>query len=393
MLDRFKEPVFWLQDIIEHLRVSQRRKTMRQPGKGTDYSQEKDVIRRTVASLHPKRMQLRVVDIIQTTPTTKTFRFERIDGPLPPFRPGQYINLFVTVDGIQTSRPYSIASPPDEHVLELSVKDNPGGFVAPYLLHDLSKGDELETSGPAGSFYYEPLIDGNDLVFLAGGSGITPFMSIINDLVPHNPSIKIHLIYGNRHPNDVIYGNELSMLSDSNPNFKYSLVISEPPEDYQGFAGFIDSKLIRYLLGEVADKTYYICGPSAMYDFCLTALSELGIPSFKIKRELYGPPADVTHQPGWPEGLLPETVFNVDVLGVKSIRAIASEPLMNTLERYGIVVPAICRVGECSACRIQLLSGSVFMPADTGIRSSDREHGYIHACVAYPLDDLDIRIS
>jgi len=76
--------------------------------------------------------------------------------------------------------------------------------------------------------------------------------------------------------------------------------------------------------------------------------------------------------------------------GGKTLRAPAGEPLMNTLERYGIVVPAVCRSGACSACRMRLLSGRVFQPAHTALRESDREHGYIHACVSYPLEDLRI---
>jgi len=149
-----------------------------------------------------------------------------------------------------------------------------------------------------------------------------------------------------------------------------------------------------------------------MYDFCLAALKELGVPSYRIKRELYGPPADVTKEPGWPGGLSADTVFNVEVVnlppacvppsvpptrggderGGKTIRAPAGEPLMNSLERYGVVVPAVCRSGACSACRARLLSGRVFQPAHTGLRESDRQHGYIHACVSYPLEDLRIHL-
>jgi ferredoxin len=76
----------------------------------------------------------------------------------------------------------------------------------------------------------------------------------------------------------------------------------------------------------------------------------------------------------------------------KVIRAPAGEPLLNTLERYDIVVPAVCRTGACSACRAKLLSGRVFMPAHTALRESDRQHGYIHTCVSYPLEDLRIQI-
>jgi len=458
------EIIYWLQDVREHMRVSRRRKTLRQPGRGFDYTDDKfrDVVQRVVSRIHPRRMRLRVTEVIQETPTAKTFRFERTDGPLPPFRPGQYVNVFVDVDGVLTSRPYSIASalplsspslgekeiplsspplvgkepplssPPmggkegGSETLELTVRDRPGGFVAPYLLNEVQVGDELETTGPAGYFYHEPLIDGDDLVFLAGGSGITPFMSIIRDVFGRGEvtsPLHIYLLYGSRVPDDVIYGDELAALAAGHPNFDYALVISEPPPGYEGdregdhkgdprgrpyLTGFLDANLIREQVGDpstgspprvlavagqaVVGKTFYVCGPNVMYDFCLAALEELGVPAYKIKRELYGPPADVTQEPGWPEGLSADTVFYVEVVGRGMIRAPAGEPLLNTLERYGIVVETVCRSGACSACRARLLSGRVFMPAHTGLRESDRQHGYIHTCVAYPLENLRIRL-
>jgi Na+-transporting NADH:ubiquinone oxidoreductase subunit NqrF len=219
----------------------------------------------------------------------------------------------------------------------------------------------------------------------------------------------MHLFYGSRTPDDVIYAEELAQLADR-PDFSYTLVISEPPSgagartgDHNSqmgagglpyLTGFLDSKLIRGQIGDVTGKTFYLCGPNVMLDFCLAALQELGVPPHKIRRELYGPPADVTKEPGWPEALPAGALFNVEIVGrvQRAIRAPAGEPLLNSLERYGIVVPAVCRSGECSACRTRLVSGQVFMPAHTGLRASDREHGYIHACVSYPLQDLQIRL-
>ena len=87
-----------------------------------------------------------------------------------------------------------------------------------------------------------------------------------------------------------------------------------------------------------------------------------------------------------------DTVFSVHVEGRQAIQAPAGEPLLNSLERYGLAVPAVCRAGECSACRTRLLAGRVFQPAHTGLRESDRVYGYIHACVSYPLEDLTIRL-
>jgi len=394
------EILYWLQDVREHLRISQQRKALRRPGRGVDYAAAGEPVSRIVERLHPKRMRLRVSEIVRETPSARTFRLERIDGPLPPFRAGQYVNVFVDVDGVFTSRPYSIASPPGAERLELTVRDKPGGFVAPFLLNQLQVGDELETTGPAGSFYHEPLIDGDDLVFLAGGSGITPFMSILRDTLRRDLPLKMHLLYGSRTPGDVIFGDELAALAAEHANLRYAPVISEPPPGYAGLAGFLDADLIRRQIGDVAGKTFYICGPQVMYDFCLAALTELGAPRHKIRRELYGPPANVTQEPGWPEGLSADTLFEVTVRGGASIRTLtgsvlcapAGEPLINSLERYGVVLPAVCRAGECSACRTRLLAGRGFMPAHTGLRESDREHGYIHACVAYPLTDLEIRL-
>jgi ferredoxin len=204
--------------------------------------------------------------------------------------------------------------------------------------------------------------------------------------------LQIHLLYGSRVPDDVIFDAELTALADAHPGLHYSPIISEPPPGYGGRCGFLDARTIREQAGDLAGKTVYICGPNVMYDFCLEALIKLGVPEYKIKRELYGPPDDVTNEPGWPPGLDAGTIFEVEVDGRAAIRAAAGEPLLNSLERYGIVVPVICRAGECSACRTRLLSGRVFQPAGTDLRESDREHGYIHACVSYPLENLRIRV-
>ncbi len=401
------ELLYWLQDLGQYLRVSRQRRALRAPGQGVDYATPTDTTQTIVSRLHPTRMRLRVTSVAQSTPTSKTFYLDRIDGPLPPYRPGQYVNLFVDIDGVLTSRPYSIASSPGSDRLELTVRDKPHGFVAPYLLNEVRVGHEFEATGPTGTFYHEPLIDGQELVFLAGGSGITPFMSILRHALQTEkdpPHLDIHLLYGSRVPDDVIYGEELAELAAVHPNLHYALVVSEPPagfetggHDHPCLTGFLSAELIRKQVPDPAGKTYYICGPGAMYDFCLDALAELGVPRHKIKRELYGPPDNVTQDPGWPAGLEAATAFDVHAEvpgseGVVTIRAVAGEPLLNSLERYGLVVPALCRAGECSHCRIRLLHGQVYMPSHTALRESDRQHGYVHACVSYPLQDLRIRI-
>ncbi len=388
------EIVSWLRDVGAHLRVVQKRKQLRKPGQGEDYTHTRfdGLVPRVVEPIHPSRMALRVTEVIRETASARTLRFERTDGPLPPFRPGQYVNLYVEIDGVRTSRPYSISSAPGVEHLDLTVRGKPGGFVSHHLMARVLKGDEMESSGPAGHFYHEPLIDGDDLVFLAGGSGITPFTSLVRDAARRGRKLSIHLVYGSRMPDDVIFGDELARLAEGSDSLRYTPVISEPPDGFEGATGFLDAALLRDLLGEVEGRTFYLCGPNVMLDLCLDALEELGVPPWKIRRELYGPPDDVTSQPGWPEGLAPDATFTVSVDGGPTFEAPAGEPLLNSLERHGVVTPALCRSGECGACRMRLLEGKVFMPQGTGIRESDERFGYVHACAAYPIEDVRVRL-
>lgn len=382
-----------LSDLGQYPKSAIEQINQRLPGHGTDFTdpQLRDRMRRTVEALHPDRMRLRVTQIIDETPTTKTFRVVRVDGELPPFRAGQYVNWFLAFDGVKTSRPYSISSAPGADYLDLTVRVVPTGFVSKHLVSAVQVGDSFETTGPAGSFYYEPLIDGDELVLIAGGSGVTPLMSIARDQAQQGWPLRITLLYGSRVAKDIIFHNELQRLAKGNDRFTYVPVLSEAPKSYRGKKGLVTAKLIAQAVGDVTGKRFMLCGPNAMYDFVLPELAKLGVPPHKIRRELYGPPADVTKTPGWPQKIKADREFTVRV-NDRELTARAGEPLINTLERHGLVVPAVCRSGECSACRTRLVEGEVFMPPHTGVRESDRHYGYIHACVAYPLSDLRIEL-
>jgi glycine betaine catabolism B len=394
-----KHAIGIIQDFGAYLTVAREKLGAPPDGEGIDYRDERwqQVVARTVARIHPQRMRLKLVAVLDETASTRTFRFERVDEPLPPFRAGQYVNLFVTIDGVRTSRPYSISSAPGQPHLDLTVRIKPGGFVTRHLFEGLRVADELESTGPQGHFYHEPLIDGDDLVFLAGGSGITPFLSMIRHLVPSRPDKRVHLLLGSRANQDVIAAKELKALAKAHDHFKLTVVLSEPPRSYRGARGLLDADRIRKSVGDVAGRMFYVCGPDLMLDLCGRALEELGVPRHRVRKEVYGPPDDVTGEPGWPEGLAGDAEFTVRV-GARppnvatTFRARADEPLLNALERAGVLTPVICRSGACSACRARLLEGQVFMPTDVGLRESDRDHGYIHACAAYPVSDIRVRI-
>lgn len=344
------------------------------------------------ARLHPRRIPLRVEEVISETPTARTYRMMAAEGELPFFRAGQYVNLFVEIGGVLTSRPYSIASAPGEPFYDLTVREVEDGFVSRFLLENLKVGDRLESTAPSGSFVYEPLMHPGELVFLAGGSGITPFASIMRDVVKNKLPVKIHLIYGSRDPADVIYREELTKMAAENDNIVVDLVISEPPAGWGGLCGLLDASTIIDLTGSVEGKTFFICGPNQMYPFCGGALIDVAVPRRLIRREVYGPLRDIAGEIDWP-GEDPAREFTVrEARSGLEFKAAAGEPLLNSLERAGLEVPAVCRAGECTYCRTRLLEGRVYAPERVRPRWADTKFGYIHPCMSYPLSDLVVRI-
>jgi ferredoxin len=129
-----------------------------------------------------------------------------------------------------------------------------------------------------------------------------------------------------------------------------------------------------------------------MYDFCLPELEGLGIARRKVRQEMYGAPLNIWQYPGWPPQVKPDRLFRVKVKNGMLLEARAGEPLLVSLEKSGVVVPSLCRSGECSMCRLKILSGKVFQPAGVPVRKSDRQFGYVHSCAAYPLSDLEVLI-
>jgi len=369
--------------------IAAEKETAQKLGAGLAY--ERGTTEAFVNRLHPKELMLTVSRIIKETPTTKTFRLVPTDLPLPPFLPGQYTCVTVTIDGIRTGRPFSISSAPNQIAYwDLTVRRVPGGFVSNYLLDRLPVGDTLTCSGPAGNFYVNPLVHDDTIVAIAGGSGVTPFMSMIRRAIDYGSNQTIYLFYGNRDMEDVIFHYELTPIAQANKNIRYIPVIETPPSGYTGRQGYITAEVIKAEIGDISKKTFFLCGPQAMYDFCLPELEKLGVPRRKIRREMYGAPTVITAYPGWPSSVKGGDTVSVTVRGKKTITAPAPRPLLTTLENNGIIGPFLCRSGECSMCRVKLLNGVVYQPPGTQVRRSDAQFGYVHSCVSYPIEDIEI---
>ncbi|MDR1421641.1 MAG: FAD-dependent oxidoreductase [Coriobacteriales bacterium] len=361
-----------------------------------DHRVRKGKVRNEVNTLHPDSIKLKVVAIRTETASAKSIKLAPVDGYIPPFVAGQYLNLSVCVKGIHTSRAYSISSPETERgFYEITVRESKDGFVSDFLLNDLKVGDVLTSTGPLGTFYRFRPVHGRKLCFIAGGSGITPFMSMLEtDSEKFSDDEEIVLLYGCAKEDDVIFVDRLEKLAAVRENFRLVPVISEPEVDMASHVrtGFITAELIKEELGDPQDYTLFLCGPQAMYDFVVPELEKLEVARRKIRKEVPSAPKEPWKLAGWPQGINPDDVFTITLTDGRSLPAVAGESILFALEKAGITKKNHCRSGECGVCRSRLMDGEVFHPGLASLRKSDMRYGYIHPCVTYPAGDLTLLI-
>ena len=354
-------------------------------------------INRNAKLLHPDHQKLVVSEIISHDAAgAKTFVFKSAeDKPLAYFRAGQYVSLKLAIGESFVTRPYSISSSPKwalEGKLAITVRTNPGGFVADWLLQNLKVGDAVTASGGEGQFYYESLRDAKNVVALAGGSGITPFLSMAYAIRDGIEDFNLTILFGSRTAESILFREELDSICAACPKVKVVHVLSD--EEKAGFEhGFITADLIKKYAKE--PYSIFICGPEAMYRFAAAEIEKLGLPRKNVRRELLGVTKKVWEQEGYPAGCKDKT-FKLTIhqgSAQWTVDASANEPVLAAIERAGVAAPSRCRSGECGWCRSKLVSGSFFTPAENeGRRYSDIENDYIHPCCSFPLSDMVIEV-
>lgn len=356
-------------------------------------------INENAKKLHPDFQRLVVDEIIDHKGAgAKTFVFKRADGePFPYFRAGQYLSLKLPIDGSFVTRSYSLCSSPRDALkgkAAITVRANPGGFVADRLLAELKVGDELTASDPQGFFYYEDLRDAETVIGLAGGSGITPFLSMACAIRDGVEDFKLTLLYGSRDEESILFKKELDEIAARCPKFKVVHVLSDAEtESYEH--GFITAELIKKYAPVDKEYSVFLCGPEAMYRFLKPEIAKLGLPERLFRRKMI----DVTKTPWELESYPAECRDKVFDLVVRQgaqeyrIKASANEPVLTAVERAGIKAPSRCRSGECGWCRSRLVSGTVFIPQENELRRwADVEYGYIHPCSSFPTSDLVLEV-
>ncbi len=231
-----------------------------------------------------------VVELTQETPRAKTLRLE-VPG-WPNHLPGQHVDIRLTAeDGYTVERSYSIASPPEQGHLELTVERLPDGEVSPYLTDELRPGDQLELRGPIGGYFTWTVADGGPLALIAGGSGIVPLMAMIRHRAEAGSDIPVTLLYSSRTYEDIIYRTELDRLAADSPNLRVIHTLTRgQPQGWTGYGRRIDRDLLMATIGPPAETSLaFTCGPTRLVESVANELLSLGYPAHRIKTERFGP--------------------------------------------------------------------------------------------------------
>lgn len=359
-----------------------------------------DNARALAKALHPKRQYLLVKEVIERAPDTKSYILvpdeSRGTKELAWFGAGKYLSVFETVNGMPVSRAYSISSSPKnalEGFYELTVRLVEDGLVSRHIHETWQVGSKVEVSAPAGNFDYQPLRDAGTVIGLAGGSGITPFLSMAKAIRDGDEDFRLTLLYGSKTADGILFKDELDEIQKQTDKVKVIHVLSD--EEAEGMRhGFLTAQLIKEFAPADAPYSVFLCGSQAMYAFVDKEVEKLGLARKYVRHELFGEFHNPASQPDYPENV-PETVTVTVTVQDETYTVTGStqDSVMQILEKNGIAVPARCRSGECGFCHTHMLSGEVYVPKHLEFRRmADSQFGCIHPCCSFPLTDLVLNV-
>jgi ring-1,2-phenylacetyl-CoA epoxidase subunit PaaE len=354
----------------------------------------------------PRYFDLKVKDIVQETREAISIVFEQPSEKIN-YKSGQFLTLIIPVEGKDVRRAYSLCSSPfTDNDLAVTVKRVEKGLMSNWLADHLKRGSTVKVMEPMGQFTTEfSKHRKRHLIMFAGGSGITPMLSIIKSILTQEPESIVSLIYCNRDIDSIIFKKEFEKLETTYEGRLHVIhVLDNAPMNWQGYSGLLNHEMLTKLFERIPDwgianTTYLMCGPEGMMKNVESLLALRTIPQEKIFKESFvqgtidkGQKKEAAAET---EGELKDREVTIRYDGQEyKVLVPAGKAILETALDQGIDLPYSCQSGLCTACRGKALSGKVKLDEEEGLSQSERAQGYVLTCVGHPMtDDVVIEIG
>jgi ring-1,2-phenylacetyl-CoA epoxidase subunit PaaE len=340
---------------------------------------------------------LRVAEIVAETSEANSIRFE-----VPPelrdrfgFRAGQHLTLRATISGEEVRRNYSLCTAPDEEDWTVTVKRIAGGIFSNWVGDELKAGDAIEVMPPHGSFTtsFDPQ-NSRQVVGIAGGSGITPLMSLIKSTLKYEPKSRFTLLYGNRDSSSVIFLEALAALKDEHlARFEVYHFLDQEDQDIELFNGMLDRGRLEEAIsalvpGALEVENWFICGPGPMMDAAEGALLDRNVPRGRVHIERFTAdraPEAVSLEIAQLQTKAEGVTVSVTLDGRTRRVPFTAGNILDSARAAGLAAPFACKAGVCATCRAKVTKGKVEMAARYGLTDEEVAAGYVLTCQSVPL--------
>lgn len=343
---------------------------------------------------------LRVKSVVPDTEEAVIVSFD-VPGELAEtfrFTQGQHLTLREKIDGGEERRSYSICAGLDDGELRVGIRKVPGGRFSSWVHERLQAGRTIDVMAPEGRFFV-PLDPSASRHYLgiAGGSGITPILSIMKTVLAREPNSRFTLIYGNRRQKSTMFKEELEDLKNRYlTRLVLHMVFSQEQMDSALNSGRIGREKIGEFLGTLIDPKSidhaFVCGPHGVNDEAEAALLAAGVAAEHIHIERFGIPlaaGEAKARPVMREGDAPQAMVAIVRDGItREIEFRAEHPsILDAAADAGLEVPFSCKSGVCCTCRAKLLEGEVRMERNFALEKHEVAAGFVLTCQAHPLTE------
>ncbi len=337
--------------------------------------------------------QLRVTDVEKTIRDAVVVSLQPVNGADFSFTQGQYLTFRREFDGQEIRRSYSICAGQDDGKLQVGIKKVSGGAFSTWANTDLAVGDIVEAMPPAGNFFAGSHVAAPHYLAFAGGSGITPILSILRTGLVNEPTARFTLVYANRNPNTIMFREELDDLKNEHlGRLNVIHVLEDESQEIDLFRGRVDAEkcaaLFNIWIDISAIDMAYISGPEPMMLASSEALETHGLNKEQIRFELFA-----SSQPGRvPKRVADAADMEAGIEGrvtvggeTRSLTIADRTSLLDAALKNSLDAPYACKAGVCSTCKCKVLEGDVEMVANHALEDYEVEAGFVLACQAYPV--------